>query len=156
MMSGNGNQEFEESVVKFLEEMLRAADLSVRVKTERQAEILNLHLHGADSALILANNARVLYSLEHLLNQVLFRRGHGENRVVLDCNGYRATRVLELQLMARKAAERVRATGSAFSLQPMPSFERRVIHVTLAEEAGVRTESSGLGMNRHVVIIPGQ
>ncbi len=84
----------------------------------------------------------------------MYRRGQGESRVMIDCNDYRQTRVLELQLMARKAAERVKTTHAPFSLQPMPAFERRVIHVTLAEERGVRTESSGLGTNRHVIILP--
>jgi len=94
--------------------------------------------------------------LEHVVNQALHRRGANQPKVRLDCNGYRSTRILELQLLARKAAERVRTTGTPLSLQPMPSAERRIIHLALAEEADVRTESSGAGLRRHVVILPGQ
>jgi len=139
-----------------LENLLQTARLEVRVQNEQPGdEGLMLELQGPDSGLVLGNNARVLYALEHVVNQVVHHRGESHLKVTLDCNGYRSTRVLELQLMARKAAEKVRTTGVSFSLQPMPAVERRVIHLTLAEEAGIRTESSGLGLNRHVVIFPG-
>jgi len=145
-----------ESAVQFLANLLVAARLDVRVQNEQPGdEGLLLELDGPDNGLVLGNNARVLYALEHVVNQLVHHRGGGHVKITLDCNGYRSTRMLELQLMARKAAEKVRTTGVSFSLQPMPAVERRVIHLTLAEEAGIRTESSGLGLNRHVVIFPG-
>lgn len=156
-MNERTNGETGQTAVRFLENLLETARLDVRVQNEQPGdEGLMLELHGADNGLVLGNNARVLYALEHLVNQVVHHRGGDYLKITLDCNGYRSTRVLELQLMARKAAERVRTTGVSFSLQPMPAAERRVIHLTLAEEAGIRTESSGLGLNRHVVILPGQ
>jgi spoIIIJ-associated protein len=156
MMNENANEATAESAVRFLENLLQAARLDVRVQNDRPGdEGMSLELHGPDSGLVLSNNARILYALEHLVNQVIHHRGGGYLKLTIDCNGYRSTRVLELQLMARKAAEKVRTTGVSFSLQPMPAVERRVIHLTLAEEAGIRTESSGLGLNRHVVIFPG-
>jgi len=150
------NEEAGESAVRFLENLLQVARLELRIKEEQPGdEGLLLELHGSDNGVVLGNNARVLYALEHLVNQVVHHRGGSHVKVTLDCNGYRSERVLELQLIARKAAEKVRTTGVSFSLQPMPAAERRVIHLTLAEEAGIRTESSGLGLNRHVVIFPG-
>ncbi len=150
------NEEAGGSAVRFLADLLQTARLDVRVQNEQPGdESLLLELHGPDNGLVLGNSARVLYALEHLVNQVVHHRGGGYLKITLDCNGYRSTRVLELQLMARKAADKVRTTGVSFSLQPMPAAERRVIHLTLAEEAGIRTESSGMGLNRHVVIFPG-
>jgi len=145
------------TAVQFLENLLQTARLDVRVQNEQPGdEGLLLELHGPDNGLVLSNSARVLYALEHLVNQVVHHQSGGYSKITLDCNGYRSTRVLELELMARKAAEKVRTTGVSFSLQPMPAAERRVIHLTLAEEAGIRTESAGMGLNRHVVIFPGQ
>ncbi|MFB3904336.1 MAG: protein jag [Acidobacteriota bacterium] len=151
------SEEAGQSAVRFLDGVLQAARLDMRVQNEQPGdEGLLLELQGSDTGLVLGNNARVLYALEHLVNQVIHHASGGQLKITLDCNGYRSTRVLELQLMARKAAEKVRTTGVSFSLQPMPAVERRVIHLTLAEEAGIRTESSGLGLNRHVVIFPGR
>lgn len=156
-MNEKTNEETGQSAVRFLEDLVRAARLEVRVQNPQPVdEGLRLELHGPDSGLVLGNNARVLYALEHLVNQAVHQSRTSYLKVTLDCNGYRSTRGLELQLMARKAAEKVRTTGVSFSLQPLPSAERRVIHLTLAEESGIRTESSGMGLNRHVVIFPAQ
>lgn len=155
-MNENMSDEAGESAVRFLENLLQAAGLNIRVENEHPGdEGLMLELQGPDNGVVLGNSARVLYALEHIVNQVVHHRGSGHLKVTLDCNGYRSERVLELQLIARKAAEKVRTTGVSFSLQPMPAVERRVIHLTLAEETGIRTESSGMGLNRHVIIFPG-
>ena len=155
-MNENVNEASAESAIRFLENLVQTARIDVRVQNQQPGdEGILLELHGPDNGLVLGNNARVLYALEHIVNQVAHHGGGSYLKLTLDCNGYRSTRVLELQLMARKAAEKVRTTGVSFSLQPMPAVERRVIHLTLAEEAGIRTESSGLGLNRHVVIFPG-
>ena len=145
---------FEGFVAGFLEGLLRAGRLELSLEVKRDGETLQVVLAGPDGDLLLENSARVLYALEHIVNQVIYRRGHGDGKVILDCNDYRNTRLLELQLLARKAAEKVKTGGASFSFQPMPAVERRIIHLTLAEDQGVRTESSGLGTNRHVVILP--
>ena len=67
---------------------------------------------------------------------------------------YRSTRIEELKLSARVAAQRVRETGQPFRFQPMPSRDRRLIHLELTGAAGVRTESEGWGDRRHLVIYP--
>jgi spoIIIJ-associated protein len=154
-MTESGNVRVKEFVIRFLENLLRAGHLSVQVRSREANGMLEMELDGPDNELLVENNARVLYAVEHVLNQVLYRNGFSESKVVVDCGGYRSSRVLELELMARKAAEKVRTTGAPFSLQPMPAVERRIIHLALAEDGTVRTESSGVGVNRHVIIFPG-
>lgn len=143
-----------ESVDKFLRQLLKASELDLHFRCEPEDAVINVRLHGRDAGIVLSNNARVLYAINHLLNQIFFRQSEDGYNFVVDCNDYRATRVLELQLLAKKAAEKVRALGSPFALQPMPAIERRVIHVTLAEEPGVKTVSEGMGDQRRVVIVP--
>jgi spoIIIJ-associated protein len=155
-MTESGKDKIREFAVQFAENLLRAGKLTVQVSAREENGTLALDLEGPDNELLLENNARVLYAVEHVLNQVLFRHGFRESKVVLDCGGYRSSRVRELELMARKAAEKVRTTHVPFSLQPMPAVERRIIHLALAEDLSVRTESSGLGANRHVIIFPGR
>ena len=104
--------------------------------------------------MVLSNNARVLYSINHLLNQIFFRQFRDGCSLVVDCNDYRATRVLELQLLAKKVAEKVKAGRTPLPLQPMPATERRVVHLALAEEPGITTMSEGTGEHRRVVILP--
>jgi spoIIIJ-associated protein len=76
------------------------------------------------------------------------------SRVSFDANDYRLLRIEELRLSAATAAEKVKRTGVPFRFNPMNSRERRVIHLALRNEAGVRSESAGVGPQRQVVIYP--
>jgi spoIIIJ-associated protein len=149
-----GRDELAQEVNRFLEQLVRESGLELDCRCEAEGEVINIQLNGGDAGLVLSNNARALYAINHLLNQVFYRRSSQGCSFVVDCNGYRQSREAELQLLARKAAEEVRNSGASFSLQPLPASERRVIHLTLAEESGVRTESEGGGLHRRVVILP--
>ncbi|MGH9338421.1 MAG: protein jag [Acidobacteriota bacterium] len=140
----------------FLRELLQKAGLDLQFKVDSSDDLINVRLEGEDCGLVLSSSARVLYSINHLLNQVCYRHSQDGLNFVVDCNDYRSTRELELSLLAKKAAEEVKFSGTPFSLQPMPAAERRVIHVTLAEAEGIRTESQGSGKYRRVIILPAQ
>jgi spoIIIJ-associated protein len=150
----NNRDEMMGLVQEFVEGILREADLNLSCACVMNENTLTVELDGEDTGLALRENARLLYALNHLVNQVFFRKAGGRISFVVDCDDYRGTRVMELQLLARKAAERVRYTTQPYRLQAMPAGERRIIHLALAEEPGVRTESEGSGLYRRVVISP--
>jgi spoIIIJ-associated protein len=110
---------------------------------------------GADQELILDSNAELLVSLEHIAHRWLRLDPRLHDRVRFDCGDYRATRLAELKLSARVAAQRVRETGQPFQFNPMSSRERRIVHLELNGAPGVRTESEGSGDRRQLVIYPG-
>lgn len=141
---------------EFVNGLLEEARLQVNSSISLNGEVVNIELEGADSGLVLRENARLMYAINHLVNQSFYRKAGGRYSFVVDCDQYRGTRVMELQLLARKAAEKVRASARPFRLQPMPSSERRVIHLALADEEGIATESEGGGGSRRVVILPSQ
>ncbi|MFQ5929599.1 MAG: protein jag [Acidobacteriota bacterium] len=148
------NDKLTTEVQQFLGELLKRAGLDLRFWCEPEDEVINVQLHGQDAGMVLSDNARLLYAINHLLNRVFYRKLSDGYNFVVDCNEYRATRVMELQLLARKAAEKVQLSGIPFRLQAMPASERRVVHLALVEEPGVRTESEGAGLHRGVVILP--
>src|SRR5437660_9303144 len=91
-------------------------------------------------------------ALEHFVNQA-FARGLSEGeRFVCDVDSFRAMRETELRAMARHAADRVRSTGLPFFFGPMNAGERRVIHLTLADEDDLFTESVGEGNARRLKV----
>lgn len=143
-----------ERVDQFLKELIEGSQIELGFRYEPEDTVINIRLHGKDAGMLLSNNARVLYAINHLLNQIFFRRLPDRCSFVVDCNDYRSRRELELQLLARKAAENVRTARTPLPLQPMPASERRVIHMALADEPGITTMSEGAGENRMVVILP--
>jgi len=111
-------------------------------------------LSGRDKDLLLERGAELLQSIEHLAYRALRLEPPWQDKIFLDCAGYRALRIEELKMMARAAAERVHTSRQPFKLNPMNSRERRIVHLALQSFPGVRTESIGLGPHRQVVIHP--
>lgn len=124
-------------------------DLSFQITENEEAD--QIIFQGRDDSILLARNAEVLHALEYLCNKVFEKRGR---KIILDCNGYRETRAEELRLMALTAAESVKRSGRPFKLSPMTPDERRIVHLAIADDGQIRTESEGFGENRKVVIYP--
>jgi spoIIIJ-associated protein len=109
---------------------------------------------GRDQELLLQHNAELLKALEHIALRWLWLDPQFYGRIRFDAGGYRATRIEELKLSARVAAERVRETRAPFRFNAMSSRERRILHLVLKDESGVRTSSEGAGEDRQVVVFP--
>ena len=109
---------------------------------------------GADADLLLEKNAALLDALEFVVLRAVRVDDHLSGKIVFDCQGWRQVRAEELKLTASMAARQVIETGSPFSLNPMNPRERRIVHLALKDQAGIRTLSEGSGQLRKVVIFP--
>ncbi len=109
---------------------------------------------GRDHEILLERNAELLQALEYIALRWIRLDPQLYDRVRFDAADYRALRIEELRLSAHVAAERVRETRSPFRFNPMSSRERRIVHLALKDEAGIRTASEGEGDERQVVIFP--
>ena len=148
-----------------LSEIVQLARLEITFEMQRTTGLydrafenpdLVVSFDGRDCELLLENRAELLKALEQVvLEGIRLPQDHREG-VLFDCRDYRMMRVDELQLAAQAAAEKVRRTGVAYKFNPMNSRERRVIHMALRGESGVRTQSEGMGSYRQVVIHPSQ
>jgi spoIIIJ-associated protein len=109
---------------------------------------------GRDVDLLLANRAELLLALEHITMEALAVPSEDHSKLSFDANDYRMLRIEELRMSALAAAEKVHRTGQYFEFNPMNSRERRVIHIALRNDTGVRSESLGWGPQRHVIVYP--
>ncbi len=111
---------------------------------------------GRDQDLLLQHNGELLKALEHIALRWLWLDPQFYGRIRFDSAGFRAIRIEELKLSARVAAERVRETHAPFRFNAMASRERRILHLVLKDEPGVRTSSEGAGEDRQVVVFPAE
>ena len=139
------------TVEEFLKMFIRLSMFDLSYTVDSGAEYDQIELKGKDASILLARNAEALKALEYLINRIFEKSGR---KFFLDSNGYRANRAEELRLMALTAADNVKQTGRAFKFNPMEPDERRILHLAVAEDKGVRTESEGMGAKRQVVIYP--
>jgi spoIIIJ-associated protein len=136
----------------FLNTVFDGAGLSLQSTLKEASDGCLLNIDGADTSFLLNEGGELLEALQHLVNQVFGRTLPKGEHIICDVEDFRATREAELRAMARHAADRVRATGAAFSFGPMNSNERRVIHLALAGEADLLTESVGEGAARRLKV----
>lgn len=109
---------------------------------------------GPDSSLLLERGGELMRSFEHLTHKALRLESEDHDRIIFDCNGFKAAREQELTLAAQHAAEKVRKSGAPYQFQPMSPRERRMLHLAIRQFPDLRTESAGEGPNRCVVIYP--
>ena len=139
-------------IEKFLDEFFQKAELNLKAELQPHAEGCVVNLVGDDVGLLLFEGGEVLDAFQHILYQGFGREMPQGERVTCDADGYRATRAAELRAMARHAAQHVRDSGVPFIFGPMSSDERRAIHMNLAEEPDLQTESTGMGAQRRLQI----
>ena len=134
--------------------IFRGAGFDLHASVQESDQGCLLSIDGADNGLLLNQGGELLDALQQILNQALGRDLPKGQRIVCDADNYRAAREGELRAMAQHAARQVRSTSSPFVFGPMDANERRVIHLTLAEESDLHTESIGEGNARRLRVSP--
>ena len=109
---------------------------------------------GPDSDVLLERGAEVLRSFEHVTHKMLRLESDEHEKVSFDCRNFKAMRIEELRLAAGVAAEKVAKTGVPYTFAPMSARERRIVHLALRDHPGLKTESTGEGLRRSVVVYP--
>jgi len=135
---------------EFLNDIFNTSKLDLRASTGSKSVLNFVDISGSDAPLLRVEGGELLDAVEHLVNQIFARTLEGGERYVCDVDGFRAVREAELCVMARHAADRVRASGGPFTFGAMTANERRVIHLALASEEGLATESVGEGNARRL------
>lgn len=136
----------------FLNGIFSSAGLDLQVAAAETEGGCVLNIDGEDAPLLRSEGGELLDALEHIVNQTFAHDlSHGE-RLVCDVEDYRAVRETELRAMARHAASRVKSSGVPFIFGPMNANERRIIHLELAGDETLHTESVGEGTARRLKV----
>lgn len=135
---------------ELLNSLFEGAGFAVRAVASDSESGCLLSIEGADSAILLSQGGELLDALQHIVNQAFGRDLPKGRRLVCDSNNYRAARESELRAMADHAARQVRSTAASFVFGPMDASERRIIHLSLANEEDLITESIGDGHSRRL------
>jgi spoIIIJ-associated protein len=151
-----------DDIADFLDAVLDAADFDVEYEILDGEEAGNyfekptivVKFSGPDLEYLMNNKGEALLAMEQLTQEVLDMAPDEHALMCFDANDYRLLRQEELRLSALTVAEKVRESNTPYRFSPMSSRERRLIHLAMRDQAGLRSESAGVGPNRHVVIYP--
>ena len=139
-------------IVDFLQGFSQALGINANVNVEETADGPRLNLDGADVEILVRHRGEPLRALQYVVDMVFGRRLPGEQRVFVDALEYRKGKDIELRQMAKLLAEKVKQTGADQQLGPLNPYERRLVHLAVAEIPGVATESVGDAFSKTVYL----
>jgi spoIIIJ-associated protein len=113
-----------------------------------------LNITGDDLGILIGRRGETLRALQYLLRLMVSHRIKHWTNLIVDVESYRVRRQQALVNLANRVAERVAQSGRTQALEPMPAYERRIVHMALRNHPQVRTQSVGEGERRKVTIIP--
>jgi spoIIIJ-associated protein len=139
-------------ITGFLQNVVAAMGMSLTTSVEETPDGTRINLEGEDGGVLVRRGGEGLQALQHLVATAFRRQLGDDNRVVVDCNGFRKEKDLELKQMARYMAEKARSSGMPQEMGPLNPYERRIVHLAIAEVPGVTSESIGDAFMKTVII----
>ncbi len=143
-----------EEAKNFLTDVARKMGSPVDIEVIKEGKQVQFILSGEKIALLIGKRGQTLNSLQYLTQLVINRYAEQYVNVLLDAEDYRKRRNDTLMQLADRLAFKAVRTGQRVALEPMPSYERKVIHTALMGNKRVKTYSDGVEPNRYIVITP--
>jgi spoIIIJ-associated protein len=143
-----------EALQELLEEIVDSLDLDAEVEVSEADQVLNGRVTGDEVGLFIGRRGQTIDAVQHLAQRIVFPDGPADVRVVIDANGYRERRAEVLREEADDAADEALRLGRPVELEPLPPFERRIVHEYLRDRGDVDTHSEGEEPERFLIISP--
>ncbi len=141
-------------VKKIVSELLDHLGIETKIDTFKEEDLYQVQLETDDPGILIGYHGETLRSIQRMVAMIAYRQMGEWLRIVVNVGDYRQRRLESLEKMALVAAQKARFSKKAQSLPPMPAAERRMVHLALADETDVETDSEGEGRNRYVVVRP--
>ncbi|MBT2756472.1 protein jag [Mesobacillus foraminis] len=143
-----------EEAVKYLKKISEQLGAPANIEVKQDGKQVHFILTGDKIALLIGKRGQTLNSLQYLTQLVINKHSDQFFTVLLDAEDYRRRRNDTLVQLAERLAQKAVKTGREVALEPMPSYERKVIHTALVGNKKIRTYSDGSDPHRHIVIAP--
>jgi spoIIIJ-associated protein len=144
-------------IKKIAEELLKKIDQEAKIETFAEVDqTIVIGVKTIDGETLVGQNGETLQAIQHLLRVMVRKLSDVPCYIDLDVNDYRKKRRDYLKELAVSSANDAALAKKEISLPPMNSYERRIVHMELAERRDVSTESRGCDLDRRIVIKPAE
>lgn len=124
------------------------------VAVETQHDSISLTVEGGNSAILIGKHGRTLDAIQYLVQKIVHKEKKTRLRISVDVEGYRDRRKASLTQLALRLGEKAKRSGKPATISPMNAYDRRIVHIALKDDNGVRTQSMGTKSYRKLVIYP--
>jgi spoIIIJ-associated protein len=139
-------------VKEFVRRTLDAMGLPLEIAISDTADNVRIDLSGEEGEVLLRRRAETLDALQHIVNTVFRRELKDDRTLVVDCLGYRQAKDAELRQMTQFMMDRAKSTGTPQEMGPLNPYARRLVHLTVAEDSQMSSESIGDAFLKTVII----
>lgn len=146
------NETLTTQITTFVQDVVTAMGLTLTASVEETPEATRINLAGEDGGVLVRRSGEGLQALQHIVATAFRKQLGDDNRIVIDCNGFRRDKDAELKQMALFMAEKARLSGTAQEMGPLNPYERRIVHLAIAEDPTVSSESIGDAFMKTVII----
>lgn len=143
-----------EKAEQFIKDMTKNMNIETKVETIVSENHVTFNLSGEKIAILIGKRGQTLNAIQYLVQLVINKDSKQYYSVTVDAEGYRNRRKETLESLALKMADKSKRMNRKVALEPMPAFERKIIHNVLQNESDVQTYSDGNDPHRHIVIKP--
>lgn len=139
-------------ITTFVQKVVDAMGLELTVTAEEMPDGVRINVDGEDGIVLIRKQGEALAALQHIVAAIYRHEVTEGRRLVVDCMGYRKSKDDELKQMAIFLAQKAKDSGLAQEVGPLNPYERRIVHLAVAEVASVGTESIGDAFEKTVII----
>lgn len=137
---------------QWLDGLMYAYNINAIVEVSIRENDVYANIVGENLGVLIGYHGEAMEAIQHLVNTYLYSKLKGAKRVFVDVSGYREKRNNDLRSLANKIASKVLENKCSYRLDPMNSFERRIIHEELSKTPHILTHSEGVDPNRYLII----
>jgi len=139
-------------ITAFVERVVASMGLALTAAVEETEEGTRINLEGEDGSVLIRRGGEGLQALQHVVATTFRKQLGDDNRIVIDCNGFRRDKDAELRQMALFMADKARSSGMPQEMGPLNPYERRIVHLAVAQQTDVTSESIGDAFMKTVII----
>jgi spoIIIJ-associated protein len=139
-------------ITEFLQTVVGAMGLTLTPTVEETPDGTRINLEGEDGGVLVRRGGEGLQALQHLAATAFRKQLGDDNRIVIDCNGFRKDKDAELKQMALHMVGKARSSGIPQEMGPLNPYERRIVHMAIAEDPTATSESIGDAFMKTVII----
>lgn len=141
-------------IKEILNQITSLMNIEINLEIRRREKNIEIKIFSDNNSILIGKNGKTLESLQNIIKQIIFNEVNDEYKISLDVENYKERKISNIERIAKKVAREVAKTKVETKLDRMNSYERRIVHSTLANNKYVYTESIGEEPNRCVVIKP--
>jgi spoIIIJ-associated protein len=139
-------------IAAFVQSVVASMGLALTTTVEESPDGTRINLEGEDGGVLIRRGGEGLQALQHVVATTYRKQLGDDNRIVIDCNGFRRDKDAELKQMAVFMAGKARSSGMPQEMGPLNPYERRIVHLAIAESPDVTSESIGDAFMKTVII----